>query len=60
MSEYATSDAADRFLGSPTTGPADWIQNIRQQPFTVLLLDEIEKASPESSTSSWASSTKAA
>ncbi|MDB5322103.1 MAG: ATP-dependent Clp protease ATP-binding subunit [Phycisphaerales bacterium] len=46
MSEYAGADAAERFLGSPHTGPADWIQKIRQQPFTVLLLDEIEKAAP--------------
>jgi ATP-dependent Clp protease ATP-binding subunit ClpC len=47
MSEYANLDAADRFLGSPQSGPAEWIQKIRQQPFTVLLLDEIEKASPD-------------
>jgi ATP-dependent Clp protease ATP-binding subunit ClpC len=46
MSEYAGPDAAGRFLGSPDSGPADWIQKIRQQPFTVLLLDEIEKAAP--------------
>lgn len=46
MSEYAGPDAAERFLGSPQSGPADWIQKIRQQPFTVLLLDEIEKAAP--------------
>jgi len=47
MSEYSTPGAADRFLGSAETGPADWIQKIRRQPFTVLLLDEIEKAAPE-------------
>jgi ATP-dependent Clp protease ATP-binding subunit ClpC len=47
MSEYAGPDAAQRFLGSAATGPAEWIQKIRQQPFTVLLLDEMEKASPE-------------
>jgi ATP-dependent Clp protease ATP-binding subunit ClpC len=46
MSEYAGPDAAGRFLGSPDSGPADWIQKIRQRPFTVLLLDEIEKAAP--------------
>lgn len=46
MSEYAGHDAAERFLGSPHAGPADWIQKIRQHPFTVLLLDEIEKAAP--------------
>ncbi|HEY7116529.1 MAG TPA: AAA family ATPase [Tepidisphaeraceae bacterium] len=48
LSEYATpGHAAERFLGSADTAPADWIQKIRQQPFTVLLLDEIEKAAPE-------------
>jgi ATP-dependent Clp protease ATP-binding subunit ClpC len=47
MSEYGGPGAADRFLGSADSGPAEWIQNVRQQPFTVLLLDEIEKASPE-------------
>jgi ATP-dependent Clp protease ATP-binding subunit ClpC len=47
MSEYAGPGAADRFLGSAEAGPADWIQRVRQQPFTVVLLDEIEKAAPE-------------
>jgi ATP-dependent Clp protease ATP-binding subunit ClpC len=45
MSEYASGDAAERFLGSAQ--PPAWIQEVRQQPFTVLLLDEIEKASPD-------------
>jgi ATP-dependent Clp protease ATP-binding subunit ClpC len=47
MSEYAGPGAADRFLGSPEAGPAEWIQKVRQQPFTIVLLDEIEKAAPE-------------
>jgi ATP-dependent Clp protease ATP-binding subunit ClpC len=47
MSEYAGPDAAARFLGSTYSGPADWVQRVRQQPFCVILLDEIEKASPE-------------
>jgi ATP-dependent Clp protease ATP-binding subunit ClpC len=47
MSEFAGPDAAERFLGAPHTGPAEWIQKVRQQPFTVLLFDEIEKAAPE-------------
>lgn len=47
MSEYGGPGAADRFLGSAEGGPAEWIQKIRRQPFTVLLLDEIEKAAPE-------------
>ena len=47
MSEYAGPDAAERLVGSPAAGPSDLIKRIRQQPFTVLLLDEIEKAAPE-------------
>jgi ATP-dependent Clp protease ATP-binding subunit ClpC len=47
MSEYSGPGAADRFLGSAEAGPAEWIQKVRQQPFTVVLLDEIEKAAPE-------------
>jgi ATP-dependent Clp protease ATP-binding subunit ClpC len=50
MSEYAGPGAADRFLGSTEAGPqggGEWIQKVRQQPFTVVLLDEIEKAAPE-------------
>ena len=47
MSEYSGPGAADRLLGSPQAGPAEWIEKVRQQPFTVVLLDEIEKAAPE-------------
>ncbi len=47
MSEYSGPGAADRFLGTAHSGPAQWIQKIRHQPFCVLLLDEIEKASEE-------------
>jgi ATP-dependent Clp protease ATP-binding subunit ClpC len=47
MSEYSGPGAGDRFLGSAESGPAEWIQKVRQQPFAVLLFDEIEKASPE-------------
>lgn len=46
MSEYSGPGAPERFLGTPLA-PADWIVKLRQQPFTVLLLDEIEKADPE-------------
>jgi ATP-dependent Clp protease ATP-binding subunit ClpC len=47
MSEYAGFDAVERLVGPPHGEPSELIRKIRQQPFTVLLLDEIEKASPD-------------
>jgi ATP-dependent Clp protease ATP-binding subunit ClpC len=49
MSEYAGYDAPVRLLGSTATGghPSDMIRQVRANPFSVLLLDEIEKASEE-------------
>lgn len=47
MSEYAGFDAASRLVGPPGGDPSQLIQKVRQQPFTVVLFDEIEKASPE-------------
>lgn len=47
MSEYATSGSAERLLGESSTGGSDLVKRVRQQPFMVLLLDEIEKAAPE-------------
>ena len=47
MSEYSGWDAADRLLHAPDGEAAAWIQQIRRQPFSVLLLDEIEKAAAE-------------
>jgi ATP-dependent Clp protease ATP-binding subunit ClpC len=47
MSEYGGYDAADRLLGRPGGPPSDLIKRLRQQPFAVVLLDEIEKASGE-------------
>ena len=47
MSEYSGSGAAERLLG-PTDGePSELIKRLRQQPFAVVLLDEIEKAAAE-------------
>jgi ATP-dependent Clp protease ATP-binding subunit ClpC len=45
MTEYSQSDAANRLL--ETGGPASksLILQIREQPFSVVLLDEVEKAS---------------
>jgi ATP-dependent Clp protease ATP-binding subunit ClpC len=47
MSEYASSDAVERLLGPPQGEPSLLIRRLRQQPFCVVLLDEIEKASTE-------------
>ena len=49
MSEYQTREAANRLLGHKATGgeeleEGDFIKAVRQTPFCVVLLDEIEKA----------------
>lgn len=48
MSEYNLPGAggAARLLTNAQGDPSDFIQKIRQQPFCVVLLDEIEKAEP--------------
>lgn len=47
MSEYSGATAGFRFLNDSTGNSAAWIQQIRSRPLSVLLLDEIEKASTE-------------
>lgn len=47
MSEYASFDAAARLLGHAHGAPSEFIRQVRAQPFTVLLLDEIEKAADD-------------
>lgn len=47
MSEYAGYEAAERLLGSQTGEPSELIRKMRANPFSVLLLDEIENASDE-------------
>lgn len=47
MSEYGTPGSARRLIGGPDDEPSDLIKRMRRQPFSVLLLDEIEKAHPE-------------
>jgi ATP-dependent Clp protease ATP-binding subunit ClpC len=47
MSEYTGWRAGDRLLTQANGEPSELIQNLRQQPFVVLLLDEVEKADPE-------------
>jgi ATP-dependent Clp protease ATP-binding subunit ClpC len=44
MSEYSGPGAADRLLAQANGQPSTLIQSIRQRPFSVVLLDEIEKA----------------
>ncbi len=46
MSEFQTSESLDRLLGDSAGGEpaAPLISSVRKQPFTVLLLDEFEKA----------------
>ena len=47
MSEYAGPGAADRLLAGPDGQPSTLLRTIRERPFSVVLLDEIEKADPE-------------
>ncbi len=47
MSEFAGVAAGHRFLTDAGGQPTAWIQQIRTRPLSVLLLDEIEKASTE-------------
>lgn len=44
MSEYSTPDAVARLIGDRWTPEGQLTQRIREQPFSVVLLDEIEKA----------------
>jgi ATP-dependent Clp protease ATP-binding subunit ClpC len=47
MSEYTGWRAGERLLTRPDGEPSELIQKVRQQPFAVVLLDEVEKADPE-------------
>lgn len=47
MSEYGGFDAVHRLLGPPRGEPGELVKRVRQQPFSVLLLDEIEKAAAD-------------
>jgi ATP-dependent Clp protease ATP-binding subunit ClpC len=44
MSEYSAAGSAVRLLMKPDGEPSDLIQKVREQPFSVVLFDEIEKA----------------
>jgi ATP-dependent Clp protease ATP-binding subunit ClpC len=45
MSEFKNIESLDRLLGGSDTG-VSLVQSIRKQPFSVVLLDELEKAHP--------------
>jgi len=47
MSEYSGWGAGRHLLQSADGAVAPWIEQVRRQPFCVLLFDEIEKAAPE-------------
>ena len=47
MSEYAGFGAAARLVGDQAEGGSELVRRMRQQPFQVVLFDEIEKASRE-------------
>ena len=47
MSEFASPWTAERLVAKDDRTPSDFLQKVRQQPFVVVLLDEIEKASAE-------------
>ncbi len=46
MSEYADPSAVPRLIGGSASGEGLLTAKVREQPFQVLLLDEIEKADP--------------
>ncbi|MFT5466726.1 MAG: ATP-dependent Clp protease ATP-binding subunit ClpC [Verrucomicrobiales bacterium] len=47
MSEYSGHDAAERLLGNVLGRPSELIRAVRANPFSIILLDEIEKAAPD-------------
>ena len=46
MSEYGTSGGANRLVEGAGGTPSDFIARVRRQPFSLVLLDEVEKAHP--------------
>lgn len=47
MSEYGTLGSASRILYGHDGGPSEFLLSLRRNPFSVVLLDEIEKASAD-------------
>lgn len=47
MSEYQTPESIDRLMGSAATGKEGYLINkVKESPYSILLLDEVEKANP--------------
>lgn len=44
MSEYSLPGSAERLISGASGGPSEFINQMRRQPFAVVLFDEIEKA----------------
>ncbi len=47
MSEYQNKDSINRLIGSESNQGGYLTEGVRQKPYTVLLLDELEKAHPD-------------
>jgi ATP-dependent Clp protease ATP-binding subunit ClpC len=47
MSEYQNSDAVNKMIGSPEGVTGYLTEAVRKMPFSLILLDEIEKAHPD-------------
>lgn len=47
MNEFITQDSIHQFLASGTQSGNSFLDQIRKNPFSVVLLDEIEKANPD-------------
>lgn len=46
MSEFQYAEQITRLIGSSQTGPGSLIKHVRENPFCIVLFDEIEKANP--------------
>lgn len=51
MSEYQAKDSINRLIGTPSgfegAGPGQLTEAVRKNPFSIVLLDELEKAHPD-------------
>lgn len=48
MSEYQLADSVKKMIGDPTSGSLGYLtEAVRKKPFSLVLLDEIEKAHPD-------------
>lgn len=47
MNEYITQDSIHKLLAGTSEGGTTFLETIKKQPFSVVLLDELEKAHPD-------------